>query len=333
MQQYKISNRLLKHFGVKKMGDYWSETCDDRKEFIKEAINEQQMLAVVGERGIGKSTLFEIAKNELSNNTIFVYANDPSKEFMSIGTILTDMVTKLSGETKRGSRAARKLQLARIMGELHIKSNKNICLVIEEAHRINKLIYRALKELREAEYLGVSPLFSVVLIGHPLLKVKLAQVEEAFLRSHILELSESAGWLNYEERIEFLRTVFRGAIKPTVRKRIAISKRQPLDMINYVEQKMQEAYNAGRSVLDDDVVQPSPAEAYYAMKESYPEAISYKVIAEEINETSNTQISKTTVHDVIKQGNSHKKSKVVMKALDKIALSQEKQTYSKASNL
>lgn len=328
MQQYKISNRLLRHFGVNKMGFYWSETCDDRKEFIKEMIIDNQMLAIVGDVGVGKSTLMEKVRGELSEEVTFIYAEDPHKERMAIGTILNDVIDKISSESLRRSRAARKTQFTRIVGRIAVQEKRKVCIVIEEAHRLHHQLFRSLKELREAEYLGVAPLFSVVLIGHPMLEYKLRRMREAYLRSHILQLSEVAGWLNYDERIEFLRAIFGRAIKPSVRKRIATVYRYPLEMLNYVETKMWEAYKAGKNTLDDEVVQPTPRELYDALKASYPDAISYKIIADEI-QAEGKYIGKTTISDVLAKGNDHPKSKIVMKAMEKISARQEKQLISK----
>ena len=333
MQQYKIPARLLNHFGLNKgTGTYWSETCDDRKEYIKESIDEQQMLAIVGDVGVGKSTLFDIVKKEMGATTEFIYCEDPNKEYMHVGSILTDAISHFSGGTIRRVRSARKIQFTRIIGSAHVTGKKNICIVIEEAHRLNPKLFRAIKELREAEYLGVSPLFSIVMLGHEHLKFKLESMKEAFYRSHILELSEAAGWLNYDERVEFLRVVFGRAIKPTVRKRIATMKRFPLEMVHYVEQKMMEAYQAGEDVLDDKIVKPTPIEMYHAMKASYPEAISYKIIADEINLDSNKYIGKSSISDILNTPG-HSKAGAVSKAMEKIAERQEKEFLSNAKKV
>jgi len=330
MQHKKISQKLLQNFGIKGLGFYWSKTCDDRKEFVKECIRDNQMLAIVGDVGIGKSTLFDKVKGEMSADTVFIYCADPLKEQMAVGSVLRDGIATFTADTIRGIRSARKLQFERVVGAEHVRAGKNICFVIEEAHRVNATLFRSLKELRESEYLGVSPFFSVVLLGHGLLSHKMETIKEARWRSHILELDESHGWLNYDERVEFLRTVFGSALSVNVRRRIAALIRKPLEMMFFVETKMWEAYYAGKSKLDDEVVQPTAKELYDAVKVSHPDGISYKIIAEEIAEMGKP-VSKTAVHDVMNSGNDHPKSKLVRQAIERVNKRQEDITYSKVA--
>ena len=109
-------------------------------------------------------------------------------------------------------------------------------------------------------------------------------------------------------------------------------KRFPLEMVHYVEQKMMEAYQAGEDVLDDKIVKPTPIEMYHAMKASYPEAISYKIIADEINLDSNKYIGKSSISDILNTPG-HSKAGAVSKAMEKIAERQEKEFLSNAKKV
>ena len=167
---------------------------------------------------------------------------------------------------------------------------------------------RAIKELREAEFAGISPLFSIVLIGHPQLRTKLEQRKEVFWRSDMLELNESQGWMVYEERLRYLRDVFGPALNDRARERVAMLKKSPLEMEYFVLQKMKEAALAGKTVLDEEAIQTSLLE----MKESL--GVSLGELAQM------TGKGKTTVHEVLHGLNTRPENvSAVQRALNKLA--------------
>lgn len=300
-----IEKRLLKNFGLEDMGFFWSRTMEEFKEEIIFSIKNNQMLAISGEIGAGKSILFNEAVSELKDKTRFVYVQNYFKEHVNISSIINALIYDISNESPKRDLEARSRQALRIIGKKTVNENQNICLVVEEAHRLHANTLRALKELREAAFAGRSNLFSVVLIGHPELMAKLESRKEAYLRSQTVELNENSGWMNFNERVTYIKKVFGEAIDDTARKRIAALHRFPLEIDFYVESKMREARKAGKKKLDAETIQPSAAE----IKEAH--GISLKEIADE------SGLGKTTVHDVLHSA-THAKAPEVKAAIERL---------------
>lgn len=296
---FRIPSSLLKHFGLSELGFYWSKSCDAFKEEIEEAVLERQMLAVIGEFGTGKSILVDLALEELADRIVVVRTHDKNKEQMNINSLLTDTIDQISSEPVRHSGAARSKQFIRLVGDQLFNSKKHTVIIIEEAHRNNERIFRSLKELREERFNNEANLFSVILIGHPLLRAKLLRMKEAYYRSWIVEVNEESGWMNQTERVNYLTSVFKGAITPTVRERIASKFKLPLEMNFFVYEKMVEAKRAGKNKIDEEVVPPSLRDLFESIKRSHPEEFSYNVIADFIKREKSHYIGKTTVHEII----------------------------------
>lgn len=172
---------ILMHFGFAKdpfSTDY--DTADQVRvrKLCSMAVNSGGVLAVVGERGIGKTVSVNRALASISAKIVRVQTAD--KPRVSIGDIETAMILDLSDETPRRSKELRVRQLRRILGETTGKHS--VCIVLEEAHRMHGSTLRALKTLRELEFAGRTNMFSVIMPGqsNPLEK---AGVSELRLRS------------------------------------------------------------------------------------------------------------------------------------------------------
>ncbi len=296
---FRIPSSLLKHFGLSELGFYWSKSCDAFKVEIQEAILERQMLAVIGEFGTGKSVLIDIAIEDLGHKVQMICSHSKDKENMKIGSILNDTIDQISSESMKRNSEAKAKQFTRLVGSNLFNEGKTISIRIEEAHRLHPILFRSLKELREERFNGQANLFSVILIGHNLLREKLLRMKEAYYRSWIIELNEENGWMNQTERVNYLQAVFKGAITATVRDRIAARFRLPLEMNFFAYQKMVEARNLGKNKIDDEVVPPSLRDLFDSIKRSHPEEFSYGVIADYIKSEKNQYIGKTTVHEII----------------------------------
>lgn len=296
---FRIPSALLKHFGLDSLGFYWSKSCDAYKDEVEEAITERQLLAVIGEFGTGKSVLVNIALENLADKIVVVRTWDKNKEGMSVNSILTDAIEQLSSEGVKRSGASRAKQFIRLVGTQYFNNKKHVVIIIEEAHRINEKLIRSLKELKEERFNGEANLFSVILIGHPLLTHKLLRMKEAYYRSWIMELNEENGWYSQTERVNYLQSVFKGAITPTVRERIAAKFRLPLEMNFFIYQKMVESKKIGKTKIDDEVVPPSLKDLFESIKRSHPDQFSYGVIADYIKKEKDQYIGKTTVHEII----------------------------------
>lgn len=298
-----IQTSTLKHFGLEKTGFHWSQACEDIKLDIQDAITRNQMLVIAGEVGAGKTVIFEKAAENL-NQTKFIYVRNYYKENCTISSILNATIYDLSDESPRHDLEARSRQFIKVVGKVSVEEEFNVVLIIEEAHRLHKNTLRALKELREAKYAGRSPLFSVVLIGHPDLMDRVASRREVLWRSQAIELDEN-NFMTFDERMLFLRNVFKSAITNDARKTIALLCKQPLHMMKYVSDKMREAKKAGYDQINGDVVQPTTKE----LVQGY--GLSYRQIAKESN------LSPATVCDAVNMP-AHKHKPAVEAAIKSI---------------
>ena len=301
-----IESRLLQNFGLFSQPAYWSVIMEGFKKDICNAIKNNQLLIISGAIGSGKTMLFSTSISTLPEVT-FVSVRNYYKEHITISSIINALIYDLSDENPKRDLEARSRQVIRLIGKQFVGQGKLICLIIEEAHRLHPNTLRQLKELREADFMGKSPLFSVVLIGHEELQSKLESRKEAYWRSQIMELNESNGWMTVEERNNYITKIYQHAITPEARQRIISICKSPLEIDFYIENKMKEARKAGKKVLDNEVIKPTAKELYEANKSK----ISLRDIAKEIN------MSPTTVHDAI-NNSEHKYNEAVSDAIAKL---------------
>jgi len=147
------------------------------------AIKGNEMVSIVGKRGSGKSHMVKEALKKSNVRQVVVRSSDKLR--LLIGDIERAMILDLSEETPKRGGEIRARQLRRILGEASQK--EKIVLTIEEAHRLHGMTLRALKTLREMDWMGETELFAVVLIGQsdPMNK---AGVSEVRLRSDTVHL-------------------------------------------------------------------------------------------------------------------------------------------------
>lgn len=131
------------------------------KSILKMAVNSSAMISIIGDRGMGKTEAITTALNHLQARQVSVRSAD--KDHLLITDIEYAMIYDLSDETPKRGREIRARQLRRILGEAAAK--QNVVLVIEEGHRLHGQTLRALKTLREMDWMGRKELFSVVLVG------------------------------------------------------------------------------------------------------------------------------------------------------------------------
>jgi len=302
-----IESRLLEYFGLKSQPMYWSSVMENFKNDIVNAVKNNQLLTLSGAIGSGKSILFSTAVSTMPEVT-FVYVRNYYKEHVTISSIINALIYGLSDENPRRDLEARSTQVIRLLGRYFVAQGKLVCLVIEEAHRLHANTLRQIKELREAEFKGKSPLFSVILLGHEELQAKLESRKEAYWRSQIMELNESNGWMTNQERENYITHIYSRAITAEACSRITSLCKTPLEIDYYIENKMKEARKAGKKILDHEVVKPTAKELYERNKN----VISQRDIAKAIN------MSVTSVHDAINV-DGHKLSPVVADAIAKLS--------------
>lgn len=294
--------RTLRHFGLENKGTYRGARHDLFVADIIDAIDENQVAALIGQFGCGKSTVARFAIGDLARKDDskyrFVYIDTADLERLSAGQILDAIIMDLSNESRRRSVLARSRQARRIMGEL-ARNGKKICLVIDNAHRLHPNVLMTMKDEHEKQYLGYSPLFSVLYIGQEKLKSKLDTYKEVFWRTLILDLDDQAsGWMTYRERVNYLEAVYGPAITSTARERIAYVAAKPLKMEYYITEKMEEARTAGKTQLDEDVVELTLEERKAAI------SVSYQEVADEAG------IGKSTAHEAMHVPNHNKRPDV-----------------------
>lgn len=165
------------------------------KNILKMAVNSRAMVSVIGDRGMGKTEAITAALNQLQTRQVSVRSAD--KDQLRITDIEYAIIFDLSEETPKRGREIRARQLRRILGEASTK--QNVVLVIEEGHRLHPATLRALKTLREMDWMGKKELFSVVLVGQsdPMAK---RGVSEVRLRSDSVHMrgltrAEVAGYV------------------------------------------------------------------------------------------------------------------------------------------
>lgn len=270
-----VDKRILRHFGLERMGWFESTACKNFVEDIMDAFLHNKMLALSGPVGTMKTSLFERASINQGAICRFIYVTNLNKEKITIASIMNALIYGLSDENPRRDLEARTIQLKRILGETVVNDKRTVVLVIEEAHRLPPSIFRAIKELREMTYKGSSNLFSVVLIGHPNLVTNIESRKEAYWRCTIVEMNEASGWMTFKERRTYIQQVFGKAIADQAADTIATICKVPLQIVDYVEKKMIEARKMGKKIVDSDVVRPTVRE----LKDAY--GLSVRAIAEE----------------------------------------------------
>lgn len=138
------------------------------------AVNAHAIVSIVGERGSGKTKAVLDGLRKLKVCQVIVRSTD--KQRLLISDIEQAMILDLSDEKPKRGREIRARQLRRILG---VASEKHeIVLVIEESHRLHGMTLRALKALREMDWMGETELFTVVLLGQsdPMNRAGMAEV-------------------------------------------------------------------------------------------------------------------------------------------------------------
>lgn len=176
---------ILAEFGYSKdpFKNFRMETADGLrlKRVLGMAVESRAMMSVVASWGFGKTSALEIAFRDLNASVVRLIT--PDKERVVVSDIEKGLILGLSHESCKRTKEVRARQIRRILGET--SREKPIILVLEEAHRMHGQTLRALKTFREMEWMGQSPLFTVVMVGQydPMRK---KHVDEVRLRSDIV---------------------------------------------------------------------------------------------------------------------------------------------------
>ncbi|MCK4792684.1 MAG: AAA family ATPase, partial [Desulfobacteraceae bacterium] len=212
------------------------------------AIRSRAMISVVGERGIGKTNAVRNAlQNSRNVRRVHIHANDINK--LLISDIEQALIFDLSDEKPKRGREIRARQLRRILGEA--SRRMDIVLIIEEGHHLHGMTLRAIKRLREMEWMGESELFSIILIcqSDPMCKPGVSEVR---LRSDSIQMKGMS--------TEEIKAFVKQTVGPVFEKEVVEAITELPNSHNYEDLKsiliklMEEALFAGRKkVTIDDV--------------------------------------------------------------------------------
>lgn len=164
-------------------------------QIIEYAVSSRAMVSIVGIRGDGKSRAVRAALDIKGFQIVFL--RSPDKARLLITDIEQAMILELSDEKPKRGREIRSRQLRRILGQA--SRRREVVLVIEEGHQLHGMTLKALKSLREMDWMGEVELFTVVLIGQgdPMSKAGVAEVRlrADTVRMQGLVMSEVAAYV------------------------------------------------------------------------------------------------------------------------------------------
>lgn len=166
------------------------------------------LLALVGESGSGKSTVVADFKDRLQREGRDVLIIEPSVLYMeendakgktlkSAAIVQAIIATVAPGMAPKRDAEARARQVQQLLTAGHRAGQRHV-LLIEEAHCLPTATLKHLKRFAELKD-GLAPLLSIVLVGQPELRQRLAvnnaEVREVAQRCDIVELPPLDGYL------------------------------------------------------------------------------------------------------------------------------------------
>lgn len=308
-----IRQSTLKHFGLKEPGTYHSKLHMQLVDDIKDGINNQYMMAIVAQFGAGKSQLQHMLEaNYLgqADRPLFIHIVSPDKKRLNIGAVVDEFIRKLEVRDAGRSVNAKTVNLIAALGDMVTKQRRNVCLVIDNAHRCDQELFSEIRDLREQHYEGIFPLFSVLLIGQPGSKGldgKLTRRKEVGLRTQFYFLNEKAGWWTFSERLNYLQAVYNGVISKQAQINIASKADVPLMIDGVVNEAMEAAKKVGMRRITEDVVPATDKEILSGL------GISYADVAEAAG------VGKTTVSNYMNgESVSQEKGDLISAALQQL---------------
>ncbi len=199
----KMDSNVLSHFGLRR-NPFLNDVEEDADVFpvkahvriaadIKSAIDQRAMMAITGESGSGKTTIWDGIESELMLEDGYVICKPKrkNKEKITPDDLARCLIYGIAGEnTKihrdpedRGSQLGRLLVGARRNQTVDTK----VVLFLDDAHFVSSSVLRQLKTFYE-EKVGRVRLMAIVLIGLPELRSKLARFSEIGNRCQHLEM-------------------------------------------------------------------------------------------------------------------------------------------------
>ena len=305
----RVKPHLQQHFDITP-STYTDDTIEMLTHELTSSVQSREMSALIGPYGSGKSHIMSRVRARLGDSVTWVDVRDMTPSSTSFNNVINAIVLDLSDEPLRPNNEARARQAERLLGRHHTKG-KPACIVVDDAHRLTESSLSSFKRLMEAEFNGESPLCSIVLVGWERLAGKLHRRKDIAWRTSDYRLSEQDGYMTFQKRVAFMASVFDHAVADETREAIATLEDRPASMVQRTIKAMQRAYQAGYEVVDERVVDPSPAQLKEAL------GVSYADISRAAEEAGQP-ISKTTAHRRVNDPKDDDETEAVNEALKRI---------------
>ncbi|WP_306548946.1 AAA family ATPase [Desulfobulbus sp.] len=289
LAEFGFSNDPFKQVGIK------SQDHVKIGKVVSMAVKSRSMVAVIGERGIGKSNAVRSALDKLKNvRRAAALANDIHK--LLIGDIEQALILDLSNEKPKRGREIRARQLRRILGEA--STGTDVVLIIEEAHHLHGMTLRSLKRIREMDWMGKSELFSVILVGQsdPMNKPGVSEVK---LRADAVQMKG----LSPDEVEYFVTRAMKSSVAADAVKVIAglPGSHNFEDLKNMLFCLMEQALLSGRrQVLLDDVEALFPSE-HEKQGKQHGKARAAVATKTPLQQEQTAKAGKTSLRDLLSQ--------------------------------
>ena len=192
LELMQMDNDVLKLFGLRRnpfLNDVEEEAdvfqhkgLETVAQAIRDAIHERGFLAVVGESGAGKTTIWDGIESEFLHDESLIICRPKlkDKEQLSPEHLCRALIYGLLGEDCKikGNAEDRGRQLSAALRDLRMGvEDRKAVLVVDDAHFASTTVLRQLKTFYE-EKIGRYRLLTIVLVGLPELKQKLARFPE-----------------------------------------------------------------------------------------------------------------------------------------------------------
>lgn len=193
-----ILGSTMKHFKMFKspfMNDVTSEKdifLSQEHRFLKEMMLDSArycgFIAVVGGVGSGKSVIRKSVAAQLMHDgmkVVFPLIIDKSR--ITPSSLIDAIVMDISDEPPKQSLEQKSRQAVRLL-KARAENGMRQVLMIEEAHRIDKRAFKALKQIYELEA-GFEKMIGIILIGQPELLKKLDEIGNSDIREVIQRIT------------------------------------------------------------------------------------------------------------------------------------------------
>lgn len=279
-----IHRKDLHFWGLEDKALFEDDLARSHVRDVQQDVAQNGFVAVSGAWGSGKTTLFRHVLASLgaedpyaASAPIVIRVASEEKERLKIGHIITAIILGIGEatgkhESPRRDMEARCIQMRRMLGEASVRDRRivrRILVWIDNAHRLHAQTIRAIKDLMEVDYCGVSPLFSVALIGQQDLATKIRHYGEVRCRVSMYELDEDSGWLARSRREQYLKARYCGLLPAGAVIRIAARATTYLGMDDLVDTVLARQARAGIQSLSEDLWEPSLGDLYQMLHDNY----------------------------------------------------------------